>query len=98
MLGEPGLTVDSVSQGVFDGSTSLGDVYQGLVGGGLDESVAEFLADQTSQPGSWALPGISHADGYEAYQVTTCNSSAYVSITRISSIPPVMLMGMRHTR
>lgn len=56
-------------QGVFDDGTSLGDVYQGLVEGGLHKAVAEFLSDQTSEPSCWAFPGISHADGYEAYQV-----------------------------
>lgn len=67
-LGEV-VTESCVWQGVFEGGTSLGDVYQGLVERGLDQAVAEFLADQTNEPGTWAFPGISHADGYEAYQV-----------------------------
>lgn len=56
-------------QGIFEGGTSLGDVYQGLVQGGLDQAVADFLADQTSDPSSWAFPSIQHAEGFEAYQV-----------------------------
>jgi len=69
-LGLDEVVIEScVWQAVFEGGTSLGDVYQGLVEGGLDQAVAEFLADQTNEPGKWAFPGISHADGYEAYQV-----------------------------
>lgn len=64
-------------QGVFEGGTSLGDVYQGLVERGLDQAVAEFLADQTNEPGTWAFPGISHADGYEAYQGPEASSHAH---------------------
>ena len=57
-------------QAVFDGATSLVEVYQGVVEGRLAQAVAEFLADQTSDPSHWAFPGISHAEGYEAYQVS----------------------------
>ena len=56
-------------QGIFEGGTSLGDIYEGLVKGSLDQAVAEFLADQTSDPAGWALPSIQHAEGFEAYQV-----------------------------
>ena len=56
-------------QGVFEDGTSLGHVYEGLVKGGLDQAVADFLADQTSDPSSWAFPSIQHAEGFEAYQV-----------------------------
>ena len=57
-------------QTIFSEGTSLGDVYQGLAGGKLRNGVDEWLADQTSEPSHWALPGITHADGYEAYQVS----------------------------
>lgn len=56
-------------QGIFEGGTSLGDVYEGLVNGGLSQPVADFLADQTSDPSAWALPSIQHDEGFEAYQV-----------------------------
>ena len=56
-------------QGIFEGGTSLGDVYEGLVNSALKEAVAEFLADQTSDPTAWRLPSIQHAVGFEAYQV-----------------------------
>lgn len=56
-------------QGIFEGGTSLGDVYEGLVNGALKGAVAEFLADQTSNPSAWRLPSIQHAEGFEAYQV-----------------------------
>lgn len=60
-------------QTIFAGgssSTSLGDVYKGLVCGKLGREVDEWLADQTSEPARWAFPPISHADGFETYQVT----------------------------
>ena len=56
-------------QGIFEGGTSLGDVYKGLANGHLGGAVAEFLADQTSDPAAWGLPSIQHAEGFEAYQV-----------------------------
>ena len=56
-------------QGIFEGGTSLGDVYEGLANGHLRGAVAEFLADQTSDPSAWGLPSIQHAEGFEAYQV-----------------------------
>lgn len=59
-------------QGIFEGGTSLGDVYEGLANGGLHQAVAEFLADQTSDPSAWAFPAIQHAEGFEAYQVLIC--------------------------
>lgn len=59
-------------QGIFEGGTSLGDVYEGLVNGHLKGAVAEFLADQTSDPSAWELPSIQHAEGFEAYQVFCC--------------------------
>ena len=55
-------------QGVFS-DTGLGRVYHGLVEGGLHQPVADFLADQTSEPGNWPFPEVVHAEGYEAYQV-----------------------------
>ena len=60
-------------QGVFEGGTSLGDVYEGLVNGRLSQPVAEFLADQTSDPSAWAFPDIQHAEGFEAYQVSAAS-------------------------
>lgn len=59
-------------QGIFEGGTSLGDVYEGLANGGLHQAVAEFLADQTSDPSAWAFPAIQHAEGFEAYRVLIC--------------------------
>ena len=56
-------------QPLFMQGTSLGDVYQGLAQGQLQQGVQEWLADQTSEPSHWAFPGIQHADGFEAYQV-----------------------------
>ena len=56
-------------------STSLGDVYKGLACGKLQSEVEEWLADQTSEPAHWAFPGITHADGFEAYQVMTPHST-----------------------
>ena len=57
-------------QGVFS-DTGLGGVYHGLVEGGLHQQVADFLADQTSEPGNWSFPEVVHAEGYEAYQVSS---------------------------
>ena len=68
-MSSAGVVNDTLLQGVFEGGTSLGDVYQGLVCGGAKTAIAEFLADQTSDPAAWALPSIQHAEGYEAYQV-----------------------------
>lgn len=64
-----GMNHVSTMQGIFEGGTSLGDVYEGLANGGLHQAVAEFLADQTSDPSAWAFPAIQHAEGFEAYQV-----------------------------
>lgn len=63
-------------QGVFTEGTSLGDVYAGLAGGRLQNAVQEWLADQTSEPSHWSLPGIKHAEGYEAYQASCTNLTA----------------------
>ena len=67
-LSKPNLLVQSVFP-----DTSLGGVYQGLAQGKLQQQVAEFLADQTSEPNNWPFPEIRHADGYEAYQVRSCS-------------------------
>ena len=56
-------------QPLFTQGTSLGDVYQGLAQGQLQQGVQEWLADQTSEPSHWAFPEIRHANGFEAYQV-----------------------------
>ncbi|KAL3134934.1 hypothetical protein ABBQ32_007896 [Trebouxia sp. C0010 RCD-2024] len=64
-------------QGIFEGGTSLGDVYEGLANGGLHQAVAEFLADQTSDPSAWAFPAIQHAEGFEAYREPQAGSHAH---------------------